>query len=135
MSDELDQFRQHLVLAEQKSQEDFDKSVISLSGGALGISFAFLGSVVHGKPIALANLLFYAWGSWGVSLATMLVSYFLSIRALRRAIKQIDSGAADLRRLGGMAAIATEICNIVGGTLFLVGLVLIVIFIRSNIPP
>jgi len=42
MEESLQEYRTHLVAAEQKAQEDYDKTVISLSGGALGISFAFI---------------------------------------------------------------------------------------------
>jgi hypothetical protein len=38
MEDSLAQYRQRLVLAGQKAQEDYDKSVLSLSGGAFAVS-------------------------------------------------------------------------------------------------
>jgi len=42
MNENLQEYRKHLVAAEQQVQADFDKTVLSLSGGALGISFAFV---------------------------------------------------------------------------------------------
>ncbi|WP_417913843.1 hypothetical protein [Candidatus Electronema sp. JM] len=36
-ADQLAEYRKWIVAAEQKSQEDFDKTVLSLSGGALGV--------------------------------------------------------------------------------------------------
>ncbi|WP_134984071.1 hypothetical protein [Xanthomonas axonopodis] len=50
--DEVDpEYRQWLVVAEQKAQEDYDKTVLTLSGGALGISFAFVKDIVGQNPI------------------------------------------------------------------------------------
>lgn len=37
---ELQAYRSHLVAADERAQENFDKTVLSLSGGALGVSFA-----------------------------------------------------------------------------------------------
>lgn len=63
----LAQYRDHLVLARQKAVEDADKTVLSLSGGALGVSFAFLNDVVGPNPEALPHLI-RAWMSWGGSI-------------------------------------------------------------------
>jgi hypothetical protein len=131
--DDLEPYRQHLVLAEQKAQEDFDKTVITLSGGALGLSFAFLDKVVGTKAPASTALLFYAWWSWGISLGVVLLGYLFSIRAIRRAIKQTDSGSIYIRRPGGLASLLTEASNLLGAILFFVGLLLIGIFIRRNL--
>jgi hypothetical protein len=131
--DELDDYRKHLVLAEQKAQEDFDKTVMSLSGGALGISFAFIDKIVGTNPMISPSLLFYAWWSWGASVAIVLLSYLFSIRAIRRAIKQTDTGAIYIRRPGGKAALLTEISNLLGASLFFLGLFLIGLFIKRNL--
>ena len=47
----LQKYRDFLIAAEQKSQEDYDKTVIALSGGALGISFAFATDIVGGQSL------------------------------------------------------------------------------------
>lgn len=38
--------------ADQQAQTDYEKTVLSLSGGALGISFAFVKDIVGSKPLA-----------------------------------------------------------------------------------
>src|SRR2546421_8179300 len=90
---ELEDYRKHLLISEQKAQEDFDKAVMTLSGGGLGISFAFIGNVIKDKQMIDGPLLFYAWWSWGFSLAFVLISYYLSVIALRRALRQAYSGS------------------------------------------
>ena len=46
MDKTLQEYRAHLVSAAQKAQEDFDKTLLALSGGALGVSFAFVKDIV-----------------------------------------------------------------------------------------
>jgi hypothetical protein len=133
MNEHLQQYRSHLVLAEQKAQEDFDKTVLSLSGGALGVSFAFVRDIVGPGPLAHPGYLFLAWSSWGISVTVVLASYFLSQLALRRAIVQVDSGHIYKGRPGGPFALATAICNATGGILFLFGVVLMTLFVRFNL--
>jgi hypothetical protein len=131
--DEFEAYRHHLLLAEQRAQEDYDKTVVSLSGGALGVSFAFLDNIVKGRPLTNPNLLFVAWACWSISLLVVLASFFFSIRALRKAQKQARTGAIFLRTPGGWAAKLTEIANVTGAVLFVVGLLFIGVFVWRNL--
>jgi hypothetical protein len=131
--DELSQYRQHLILAEQKAIEDYDKTVLTLSGGAIGVSFAFVTDVVGSGPFAFPLGLFLAWLAWGLSVTIVLASLFASHLALRTAIQQVDSGTIYLRRPGGPYALITNICNVSGGLLFLVGVLLMGLFVYCNL--
>ena len=128
----MDEYRQHLVLAEQKAQEDYDKTLIYLSGGALGISFAFIDRLTVGPPFAWQLLLFSAWGLWIASLVIMLLSFLFSRAALRRAIEEVDQNKVGSRP-GGIFAKWTEAFNSLGGVCFLIGLVTIGIFVWINL--
>lgn len=130
---ELSEYRKHLVLAEQKSQEDFDKTVLSLSGGALGISFIFLKDVIGASPVSSGWLLLAAWIAWGLSASFVLVSFYLSHLALRAAIKQVDTGTLQGKKAGGGFATATSVLNVSGATAFFVGVVLMTCFAGSNL--
>jgi hypothetical protein len=133
LAPELVDYRKHLVAAEQKSQEDFDKTVLSLSGGALGISFVFLKDVVGPKPIDDPHYLFFAWIAWGLSTTCVLSSYFMSHLALRRAIKQVDEGTIWKQKAGGSFRTATAALNASGAVLFLVGVCSITLFASANL--
>jgi hypothetical protein len=132
--EELEDYRKHIASAEQKAQEEFDKTIIALSGGGLGISFAFIDRFVKDEPIAHPSLLYWSWSLWTASLLLVVLSYFCSIRALRRALKQSYTGAAYSQRPGGRWAVATEILNLLGAALFAAGLLLMLSFVRSNLP-
>lgn len=92
MNEQLAQYRQHLVLAEQKAQETYDKTLLSLSGGAFGITFAFVDKFLGGQPVSSTKCLVYSWFCLGLSAAVVLASHLFSQRALRSAIHQVDAG-------------------------------------------
>lgn len=130
--DPLADYRKFLVAAEQKSQEDFDKTVLALSGGALGISFTFLKDVIGTNPISEPRLLFWAWVAWAFSTFAVLFSYYLSHLALRKAIAQVDQGTIYKQRPGGAIALCTAGLNAAGAILFLAGVLSITLFARAN---
>ncbi|HEX3527217.1 MAG TPA: hypothetical protein VH988_09130 [Thermoanaerobaculia bacterium] len=120
------------MLAEQKAQQDYDKAVISLSGGALAVSFAFIEKIVGKGPAHSPKLLFFAWVLWAASIASVMASYFLSRLALRKAIHQVDSQSIYLRRPGGWGTLVTEILNVTSGCLFVMGVIVAAEFIYKN---
>jgi hypothetical protein len=132
MSEDLSDYRQHLVLAEQRSQEDYDKTVLALSGGALGISFAFLDKVVAHGPAVRPGLLVSAWAAWAASVTLVLVSHYLSRLALSKAIKQTDQGEIRGIRAGGMWSVFLDVSNGGSGLLFVIGVLLMTAFVRFN---
>ncbi len=133
MDPRLEEYRKHCVTAEQKAQEDFDKSVLTLSGGGLGISFAFIKDLLGPGPIVHTALLFTAWLAWGISIVSTLGSFFLSQLALRTAIRQVDDGTIVDQYPGRAYARGTVALNALGGVMFLVGVVFIVWFVAVNL--
>jgi hypothetical protein len=129
----LSSYRDHLVLARQKAQEDYDKTVVTLSGGGLGVTFAFLEKVIGNGPATTPELLFAAWLCWAVSISGVLASYFLSRVSLQKAIEQVDSEDYPPRRPGGWTRFATEAFNILSGALFVVGVIVAAIFALHNL--
>jgi len=133
MNEQLQKYRSWLIETERKAQEDFDKTVISLSGGALGISFAFVKDIVGNKPLTNSRFLMGSWIAWGVSVTCVLASFYFSQQALRRAIKQVDQDEIYEQTPGGFLSKLTTVLNALSALLFLVGLVFIVIFVSNNL--
>lgn len=126
-------YRKHIQTSEQKSQEDFDKTVLSLSGGALGISFVFLKDVIGPNPVELPVFLFAAWVCWGFSTFSVLASYYLSHLALRHTIQQIDNDTLHKEQAGGPYRKPLVYLNAVGAVLFLAGVCTITVFANANL--
>lgn len=130
---DLAEYRQWLVGAEQKSQEAFDKTVLSLSGGALGISFVFLKDVIGSNPVFEPRFLLAAWISWALSSLSVLFSFYLSQLSLRHAITQVDAGTIYTEHAGGYYSKITSWLNAAGAILFFVGVCAITIFAQFNL--
>ncbi len=127
-----EEYRNGLIAAEQKSQDDYDKTIVSLSGGALGISLVFIKDIVGSTEPVLVWAVVTAWALWATSITSVVVSYFLSRIALRKTILQADKGDFS-EGVGGCAAIATQFFNAISGVLFIVGIVFLIIFTANNI--
>lgn len=133
-TDEVDpEYRQWLVVAEQKAQEDYDKTVLTLSGGALGISFAFVKDIVGESLIQHSSWLVAAWVLWALSTSAMLGSFFVSRLALRKAIIQCDDGTIFCKPPGGFYTVLTRWLNGGGAVLFLLGVCFMAAFVKTNL--
>ena len=94
-------YRNVLIALETKSQTEYDRLVVALSGGALGISFAFVKRFVGDDPPLALWTLMAAWVAWVCSLALMLGSHFFSTKAPRKAATQVDEEKTDTERVWG----------------------------------
>lgn len=131
-NEDLAKYRRWLVESERIAQENYDKAVLALSGGALGVSFAFVREVVGPGQVKASNLLFWAWASWGTSATAVLFSYYFSHLALRKAIAQTDSEIVHLVRPGGLPDWVTAVLNAAAGLLFLLGVLVMIWFVYLN---
>lgn len=136
-AEERRRYRDHLVDADRKSVELFDNTVISLSGGALGVSVLILERVsarLDKAQIAIdgGRLMPIAWACWAASVACCLISHYFSHLSLRRTIAQLDRGEK-IVRAGGCLALVTEACTVIAGLLFLAGLIAAGWFLSKNV--
>jgi hypothetical protein len=127
------EYRGLLTQTEQKSQAEFDKGVLALSGGALGLSFAFTKNIVGPGEMIHAGYLLAAWITWAASSASVLISFFVSTLALRKAIYQLDHGTIGMERPGGWWDRATSSLNLMGLLMFLFGLAMMIVFVNYNL--
>jgi len=135
----LAEYRGLLTKTEQEAQSDFDKTILTLSGGALGLSFAFTKDVVGTENVVHTGYLLSAWIGWGFSSTAVLLSFFTSQLALRKAIRQLDAGKLDqtdeekMERPGGWFDQITASLNLSGLVLFLFGLAMMLVFLCYNV--
>src|SRR4051812_2387339 len=95
---ETQQYRALLVQTWQKTQDDIDKAILSLSGGALGVSFVFLKDIVGPVGAHKSGFLFAAWTCWATSCALTLLSFLTSRRAFALQIKLLDNEILGITR-------------------------------------
>lgn len=126
-------YRKSLVLAEQAMQREYDKGVMTLSGGALGLSLVFLERIAGPGELAHDSLLLTAWIAWSLSILFILASYFTSARAFRQAIEDTDSEKIFDTLAKNCWATVTHTLNLLGGIGFVSGIVLFVTFVYLNV--
>jgi hypothetical protein len=124
--------RNYLTEAHQKAYEDFDKTVLLLSGGALGVSITFVKDIIGPGMLLGKRALLWSWGCWVASLLMVLLSYYFSQLTLSRAIAELDAGL-NPQRPGGVYRKFTLLLNALSGLLFFVGLILFIIFVSKNL--
>lgn len=129
----LDDYRGWLVKADHEASQAYDKTLLTLAGGALGVSFAFVKDLApHPTPDTIP-LLIYGWSAFASSLLATLFSMLTSQFALRRAMAQHDHEELEVESPGGAWATATWVLSIGAGILFLIGVALVVWFAGSNL--
>lgn len=126
-------YRQSLIDAEKQGQDSFDKTVISLSGGALGISFIFIKDVIGPNQIIHPELLLATWICWAGSTLAVLISFYTSNRALRRAIEQCDNDTIHCEPPGGFFSKITRTLNKAGIVFLILGIGLMSAFVYLNL--
>lgn len=129
----LSAYRQSLIDAEKQGQDSFDKTVLSLSGGALGISFLFIKDVIGPHPIIHPGWLLSAWICWALSTLAVLSSFYTSNRALRKAIEQCDKGTIHCEPPGGFFSRITRNLNKAGIFFLVFGIALMSAFVYTNL--
>jgi len=129
----LDRFRELVLSLEHKMQAEYDKAVLMLSGGSLGLSFAFLKDLIGKQPLNSPGWLLAAWICWGISATCTLASFYTSAQAMKKTVVQIDQQNIYVKRAGGWFDRATTIFNNAAGILFLLGLGAIVFFVAQNL--
>jgi len=124
----------HYIELSHKAQEDFDKAIITLSGGGLGLSFAFLKDVLGGATPKELHYLLVSWGLWIVSLTSTLVSYTISSRAFEQAANQVEASKIPNSKTkpGGRLTDFVGFLNVLSFATFVYGVVLMAYFVFIN---
>jgi hypothetical protein len=133
MNDDLKKYRDTLLVTMRFLNESYDKMLIMLSGGALGLSITFLKDVVNLAKVKHAELIMLSWLAFIISLAAVLGRVLFGIEAYRKAISQVDDGSIYNEKPGGIYACLTKCLHILSAASLLVGLLLIAIFSYLNV--
>jgi len=142
--------RRHLIDAESEAAKSYDRWLLTLSGGALGLSIAFTSDIIVAElALRWPLLLWFAWVALVVAIALGLVCIYLSQtghKEFRRHLDQTLEKFAAKRQDGGfwaevrrkqdrsLRARWVRCLNIVNGAAFVTGIVLLSVFACVNVP-
>ena len=133
MNNQTSEYRKTLIELEQKIGEGYDKTLIALSGGALGVTITFIKDIVGESKIIFSGLALTAWSAWALSLSCLLAAFYFGTRAYRYAIQKLDEGKLNSANPGGIYSTITNCLNVIGGVSFISGVILFVWFAYRNL--
>ena len=120
------------------SSDSFDKSMLTLSSGALGVSLAFIKDIVPLGHAVWLGLLVTSWIVFAVCILTTVVSFQFSIVALKKRRGLLDEMLRTqnpelqvLQDSGWNTAVSA--CNFTALVLFILGLACTMMFIVKNV--
>jgi hypothetical protein len=128
------QERRDLIQSEGEQTQSYDKSILTLSGGALGLSLTLIKEVVPTFAPCTAWLLYSGWACFVLSLLVTLTSFQLSIVAIRRQREILDAehSAATTRGQRNTPADFTAFLNWSSLVLFVAGAAALTLFVAIN---
>jgi len=125
-------YRQSLDNAEVEVSGRYDKWILTLSGGALGLTITFLEKIAPIPKTETVWLLTFSWIIFVVSILSALISLLTSQSAIREVRNCLDEGK-DLKS-SKCFSIITNILNWASALLFVLGAVCFCLFTLKNIP-
>ena len=122
------------------STTEFDKSIVFIASGALGISMAFIDKIVKLSCAHDKGYLIASWFLFGATIFISLVTHFISVMANRWAIlncpndeNNTDNSDIKYRRGEKRWNSSIRILNILMIITLLIGIVLFLLFINNNL--
>lgn len=130
MQEEDKEYWQQLNKAYIESSSQFDKQVLFLASGALGLSFAFIKDIVKLAEATNKWLLISAWSLFGAVILLSIISHYTSLKAINKRIHNLnareDKGSKKLNSY-------TKWFNILMIVFLAFGLISLTVFVAINI--
>lgn len=116
------------------SIEQFDKAIVFIASGALGISFAFIKDIIPDlkKAIKTENLI-YSWYLFGAVIFISLVAHFISILAHSWAVQNSGLANTDFNAKVKYWNLPIRILNVLMIALISIGIIQLIYFIQTNL--
>ena len=126
-----------LVNGEREVASSFDKTILTLAGGAIGLSITFIEKVAEGR---LYSILAFSWIMLITSLVIILLSMYFSKKAYDTEIQNLDgthraeqNGTNPPKIKNNCYTCCTNLGNFLGALTLIIGIALLAIFSYYNI--
>ena len=131
--DRRDKLRESLRGLGGQAQSDYDKTLTTLSSGALGVSFVFIKDVLGVSSVQVPQAAFLAWLCWAGSLTVSLGSFVAGALIVKQVVKVLADYDTDVDEVVKWPNRIMTGVNILAGVLFVAGVVLLAIFAYRNL--
>lgn len=126
-------YKDWLRETEQKLSEHFDKTMLTITGGALALSITFVKDIIGDGKMLSGWLLITSWVSLTICLIIILWSFHLGLKAYRKAQEQVDEGVIEEETPGGFFSKLLNILNFLSISLLSLGLISLLSFSYINL--
>ena len=130
--------RKELIHAEQLMYKSFDRAILTLSAGALGISITFINQIAPYPTRDTKWLIISAWMFFSLSVLSTLISFLTSQVACRKQIEICEEvllhGRSDDDSKSNKFATLTKWLNYTSIFFFLIGIITLASFCFKNLP-
>jgi hypothetical protein len=132
-------FKAEIEKRQVSSSENFDKSILTYSSWALGISITFIKDFI---PITVAKnpcYLYWSWYLFAAAIAITTISFLVSYKGLELSQKHgekyfLEEDDAYLNR-DNIFNIIVKKSNVLCAVIFLLALLFTIVFVASNLEP
>ena len=129
--------RTDLLNRQLSNSELYDRSILTLSTSALGISLAFIKDIVSPDKAQCTGLLVISWWLFGLAIISTMLSFWASQKGIEtqldNASKYYLEGKDEHLTKINIHAKRTECLNCLSGTSFIMAIVLTIVFVSINI--
>lgn len=139
MKEYYEEYREQLQSVVDKSEDEFEKKLIYIAAGALGLSFTFISDIVDIAPSTILWALLVGWIMLIGCICLNLVSHMSSKNKANKTINDIDTfiiadtnDDADLRNKIDKRNKNTDIMNYTTIGMLIFGIICIVFFVSYN---
>ena len=124
-------YYRHLADALVRYYALYDRAVLTLSSGSIVVSITFLNNLLGPGKMVIHSSLGWAWVFWAFSTVVVLISFFMSQRAIVTLMREMNEG----KKTGFRWRLrnATLYMKIVSGALYMIGIVFFIYFALEHI--
>jgi hypothetical protein len=126
--------RNSLITAEKESSQYFDKAILTLAAGALGLSLTFIDKIAPSPKGCTLYLLSVAWIFFCASMLSTLISFLTSQSACRKQREILENEFfSKTKAIKNTTSKITNILNWIAIILFILGAAFLVAFSLVNL--
>ncbi|MCH8060330.1 MAG: hypothetical protein IIA11_07725 [Proteobacteria bacterium] len=130
------EYRQHLIETYEELSLAYARTLVTLAGGALGLSLTFAKEIIGSSGGECRWILVTAWGLWTVALTSVLIGFYCGREAARYAREQYDDGkltGENKETPGGKWTGVTHKAGLIGLVTFVFGVAAFVIYVSKTL--
>jgi hypothetical protein len=112
------------------SSSQFDKQILVIASGALGISFAFIKDIVKISVAECNWLIITSWSLFSLLILMSIISHYTSMKAINIRIRNLENNNDKVSEIFNKL---TKILNVLMLVFLFLGLGFLIVFIGINI--